>query len=525
MSPKSPTPLLLLLQEQLAAARAYDTEILAHNAEGQTMLVPGIGKNISTAYEQLRKSAESVEEYLLLQRAIRRFYNRTVAFSSPKKPSGVGGELVLELTHAGYLANESVSTGTATTITRLTQEYVEVYKKLGHARVPRDVRLAWVLDLLTVETEALLNPHYKLTAIAYVAFQHYLSSFPREKFVTSDEEDNQYEMCLYVAVHQALLKSDIATVRYNLGRIYRQSSGKLGAFIDFNRSVDRAFSSRLTQKLKQLVNRYGAPFRIVRSLCDDRDDVPELLGNQEVFLQAYDQQMLKEYRSVAMRLKRGIIKSIVFIFITKVSVGLAIEIPYDILVHGSVAILPLAVNLLFPPLYMASFGLGLRPPSRANAEALHIYIDQVLYTGKTPIDHTIRVRTKPMSAFAKLVYTLFLFVPLSMMVYVLMLLHFNVVQGFIFFVFLSTASYLGFRLSRMSRELELLERQTKLSGAVRDFFYLPFIVMGQWISSKYARLNLVAYILDILVELPLKTVLRLVRQWVRFLNEKHEEMY
>jgi hypothetical protein len=35
----------------------------------------------------------------------------------------------------------------------------------------------------------------------------------------------------------------------------------------------------------------------------------------------------------------------------------------------------------------------------------------------------------------------------------------------------------------------------------------------------------VSYILDILVELPLKTVLRLVRQWVRFLNEKHEEIY
>ena len=55
-------------------------------------------------------------------------------------------------------------------------------------------------------------------------------------------------------------------------------------------------------------------------------------------------------------------------------------------------------------------------------------------------------------------------------------------------------------------------------------FYLPFIVMGQWISSKYARANIVAYVLDVLVELPLKTVLRLVRQWVRFLNEKHEEI-
>jgi hypothetical protein len=111
------------------------------------------------------------------------------------------------------------------------------------------------------------------------------------------------------------------------------------------------------------------------------------------------------------------------------------------------------------------------------------------------------------------------------MIYVLSLLHFTFVQGIIFFVFLSTASFLGFRLSRLSRDLELVPRPSGSSGALRDFFYLPFIVMGQWISSRYARLNIVARVLDILVELPLKTVLRMMRQWARFLNEKHEEIY
>jgi hypothetical protein len=31
--------------------------------------------------------------------------------------------------------------------------------------------------------------------------------------------------------------------------------------------------------------------------------------------------------------------------------------------------------------------------------------------------------------------------------------------------------------------------------------------------------------LDVAIELPLKTVLRLLRQWIRFLDEKHEELY
>lgn len=518
------TPLLLLLQEQLAAARVHDAGVVARNLGGDTIQVPGIGKNISNAYEQLRKAAESTEENLLLQRAIRRFYNRSVTFSTNKKLSGVGGELILELTHAGYLVNNTVSNNTAVAITRLAQQYVDTYQLLGKARVASELRLGWVLDLLSVETEALLMPHHQHAVIAYAAHQYYLGLFPQQKLTTSLEDDTEYEFCLYTAVHQALLKSDIAAVRYNLMRAYRQTPDDLATFVQFNQSVDKAYSGRLTQKLKQAVNKYGAPFRILRSMCDDRTDVPELLPDREAFLKAYDRQISKEYKNTATRLNKGLAKSIVFIFITKVSVGLLIEIPYDLIALGSVATLPLAVNLFFPPLYMASFKLGLHPPSSEDATAVHNYMDQILYTGQSS-EQTIRLGNRPVSTLAKFFYTLLFVIPLALMVYVLSLLEFNIVQGLIFFVFISTASFLGFRLSRITRELELLVRPPSFSGAVRDFFYLPFIVMGQWISSKYSRLNIVAYILDVLVELPLKTVLRLVRQWTRFLSEKQDEMY
>lgn len=503
----------------------YNAEALARNGQGKMIDVPGIGKNIANAYEQLRRAAESVEEQLLLQRAIRRFYNRSVMFSSNKKPSGVGTELIIDMTHARYLANETVSEDTARAITRLVGQYAGTYQELGHLRVPRDDRLRWVLDILSVETEVMLNPRYERSALAYVALQHYLELFPREKLVSTPEEESQYEFCLYIAVHQALLKSDIATVRHDLMRVYRQSPEDLSGFAELNRSVDEAFSSHLTQKLRQVLGRYGAPFRVVRALTENRADMPELLSNREVFLDAYNHQIGREYDSLSKRLSRGIQRSILFIFITKIWVGLAVEIPYDLLVLGHVALLPLAVNLLFPPLYMASFKLGLRIPSPANATAMRHYIDQAFYTGGDLTGQFVRIGNRSISPFARVIYTLMFILPLSLMIYTLSVLHFAAVQGVIFFVFLSTASFLGFRLSRMPRDLELVPRQTKFFGAVRDFFYLPFIVMGQWISSRYARLNIVARILDILVEMPLKTGLRRVRQWARFLNEKHDEIY
>jgi len=179
---------------------------------------------------------------------------------------------------------------------------------------------------------------------------------------------------------------------------------------------------------------------------------------------------------------------------------------------------------MVPPLYMASLKLGLRPPTSANATALGEYMEHVLYPNNTVTPH-LPVTAKTASVGMKWLYSILFFIPFAITVYGLSLLHFNLVQGIIFFTFLSTASFLGFRLARMIRELELVVKQQSIISTVRDFFYLPFILVGQWLSSKYAKINAVAFILDMAIELPMKTMMRLTRQWTRFLNEKHDELY
>jgi hypothetical protein len=174
---------------------------------------------------------------------------------------------------------------------------------------------------------------------------------------------------------------------------------------------------------------------------------------------------------------------------------------------------------------MATLRLGLKPPTQANARVLRDYIDKALFSEQRPPTIVMRDLTRSVSAFRKWVYSLLFLIPFAVTVYVLMLIHFNIVQMIIFFAFMSTASFLGFRLSSMIRELELMTHQNRLLSTIRDFFYLPFILVGQWLSSKYAKVNAVAHVLDIAIELPLKTLLRLARQWTRFLNEKHDEIY
>ena len=526
MSPTDPQfSLLQLLRQQLEAARAHDEHIRAQHASGQIIQVPGTGKAISSAYEQLRNAAEYTEEHLLLQRAIRRFYKRSFSFSKRSHVKNIGEELIVELTQAGYLRDNQFSQETAAHITKLSNSYLHTYSQLRDAHVSRDEATEWILPILSVEVEGILNPHSRHSALAYVAYQHYLDVFPTDMLVVGAGEAEVYEISLYIAVHQALLKSDLAIVRHDLLRMYQQSADDIPGFIEFNRRVTGLFTSRFTGRLKRAVSKHGAPLRILKSMADDHPNLPEILENRESFLTSYDQQVKKEYLQVNQRLNKGIIKSIVFIFITKVLIGIGIEVPYDHFVIGSIALIPLAINLLFPPLYMASLRLGLKVPSQANAHALHDYIDKILFTGEQPHLLALRDPTRSVSALRKWMYGMLFLIPFAVTVYLLLLLHFNIVQMVIFFVFMSTASFLGFRLSGMIRELELMTPRSRMLTTIRDFFYLPFIMAGQWLSSKYARVNAVAYILDIAIEMPLKTLLRLARQWTRFLNEKHDEIY
>ncbi|HJP96651.1 MAG TPA: hypothetical protein VJ843_04770 [Candidatus Saccharimonadales bacterium] len=523
MTPQQPGPTLLeLLTQQLEGAQQRNMAAAQYNAEGQHIRVPGLGKKISSAYEQLRNAAEYSEEHLLLQRAIRRFYKRSLPFSTHRKVDNIGEELVIELTQAGYIANDTFGVHIAPQLTNFAHYALQTYRLLREANVSREHATDWVLDIIAVQSEELLNPHYHLNALASFAYYHYLQALPRESLGTIE----QYEICLYIAVHKSLLKSDIAMVRYDLMNMYQQKAeANIQAFVAFNQQVDSLFVSSQTQKVERSVSRYGAPIRMLKSMVESNPNTAQLLADQKQFFTTYDRVVSQDYRDVGRRVNKGIMRSIAFIFVTKMLIGAGVEVPYDLIFVGSVAFLPLTVNLLVPPLYMAGLKLGLRPPDIKNAHAIRDYMSGVLYPSPTSPAPVLQVSSKTASAGTKLLYTICFFVPFAITLYLLMLLHFNAIQSVIFFVFLSTASFLGFRLSSMIRELEIVSKEQNILSIIRDFFYLPYILVGQWLSRKYARMNLVAFVLDMTIELPLKTVLKLFRQWNRFLNEKHQELY
>jgi len=500
-------------------------------AKEPTILVPNVANVLLFAYEQLRNASENIEDHLLFQRAILRFYKRNLVFAAHKKPSDLGQELVIELTQAEYLQNSTVTTSQVKVLDKLINTFYESYWEIKkhHPDISSRKAEEWVLEILSVKSEQVFNNPIRILSFAHFAHAHFSELVKYEDIIEPDESINpvDHPTLLYIAIHKALLKSDDANVRSGLLDLYNLEPSNIRQFIEFNKKYDQLAALTSTAKLSRLISRNGAALRIIRpTFFDNHDAARELtLSNRAKTMTMVESQIDEEYKEVRKNLNKGIVKSIVFLLITKAIIGLLIEIPYDIIVTGSIIILPLLVNLLFPPIFIAFTALTFKLPGKANKKALTDYIQHILYKDSSNFPLTLKyAQTVGRTYVFNTVYFIMFIVAFYLVATRLAALDFNIVQGIIFFIFLSTASFLGYRLTLQIKELEIVNTNQGFIALIRDFLYAPFVFVGKRISYRFSQLNLIAQILDVAIELPLKTMMKLVRQWMIFLNNKKDEL-
>jgi len=492
--------------------------------------VPNVGSALLSAYEQLRIASENIEDHLLFQSALRRFYNRNLIFTSQKPPAELASEMVIELTMAGYLKNNSVSLPTVQQLDALiAREYASYWDMLvPDDRLKHRVAQKWVLESLSVKTEQLFHDPTELLAFGNFAYQHFVTLIDVKDFIVNDEKvaADDYQLILYIAVQKSLLRSNDANVRNVLYDMYASSIRNPTDLIRFHINYDRLAALKTTAKILQIINRNGAPLRILRTSFFNSGKQPGLgtLQDKTATLALFSRRIDEEGVRLRQKLRLGIVKSVVFLLITKALIGILLEIPYDLYVRGSVATVPLVVNLLVPPLIIAAAGLSIRLPKNDNKQAIIDYLAGLLYL---PVAAHAKLRPPRRVAKSRAFNLFYAVIFLAVFYFVargLGMLGFNLLQGVIFFIFVSTASFLGYRLAFQVKEFELVPSSEGFFGVIRETFYAPFVVMGRRISSRFARLNIVAQVLDNVIELPLTTVLRLLRQWMAFLRNKQDEI-
>ena len=487
--------------------------------------VASIGTTFYFAYEQLRNVAEYREHHLLLRSAIERFLRRYVHLDRFRP---VGADLVTELTQAGYLPNDTVTYDQMDAMDAVLQDYARLYREITTGKVAEPVQAAsWIYQVASVHLESRLaaNPR-GLVVLAY-AFEHYLGAIVPPEGV--DRSSEGYRIALLCAVQRIVFKSDQATTRYYClaQQLANPEKPSAAEFVALNRSVDELYVAPLANQLARLINRYGAPMRMLRVMITEASDPETILANRQTTLTRLRAVCQQQYASVFKRLTGRIVRTILFILITKTVIGVGLEVPFDLALTGAIQWLPLLVNIGFPPLYMALIGFTIGTPSRHNTEAIASLTDRMLYaTDQPPVEYKAkrRVLSGGLNRLFMVVYVLGFSLSFGLLGWLLYRLDFNVLSGLIFFIFFSAVSFLGFRLRQSVRELQLLDERPNLLQTLTDFLQAPFVRVGHWLSDHYAKANLVTLVLDTVIELPFKTTLRLIQQWSGFIRDRQEEL-
>lgn len=513
-----------LLAWSLQRAKELDDADAQALMKDEKVNVVGAGGALTAAYEQLRNAAENTEEHLLLQNAVKRFYKQLFIARDEQLIRDSGNELAVELTFAGYIPNDSLTKRQLETISTLATRHYNAYETLHSDRkVAADTSYGWIIDTLGVQVANTLSAHRQDAAFIDVAYAYFEGLLSQDESLVKKVGAEEFGGALFVAVHKALLKSDTASIRTALLERYQVNVDDLDSYVAYNKKIDTLIESSSTDVVYHAVNRLGAPLRVIRHMIESKPEFLKQITNREVFLESVEQQVNHDYETIGHRINRAIVRSVLFLIITKFIIGIAVEVPYDLWVHGRIEWQPLIINLLFPPLYMVMLRLTHTLPGYANTVALVDRVDAMLYGESTSLMKR-QVAPRRYGPVFSAIYIVLGLVVIAVVMWVLLLLGFSIVHMIIFFVFISAASFLGFRLSRLIRELEVVRSQSNGLTFIRDVVYLPFVIVGQWMSDKYAKVNVITLILDMLIELPLKTVLRLIRQWGSFIDERKDKI-
>lgn len=527
MSNQKSTEFAKYLEKALDNVRSYEDYLEANKSEN-TLHVPNVANFVLFAYEQLRSVSENIEDHLLLQAAIRRFYKR-ITLTGANGSDSQATELVIELTQAQYLKNDTIPLKSIEEIDKLFKQWTELSRAVETVK-PVKIRAKytdWLLDILSVKTEQQLHSTVRDTTFVHVSHTYFSNLVEYDRLIDKKDtiSENDYPSLLYIAVHKALLKSDDANARCGLLDLYSTNLNTRDDMIKFHEKYDAFASSKSAINITRFVSKNSAPLRIIRDLyfLESSSTILNTSAKQRIE-SSISRQIDETTEAVKKARNTAVVKSIVFLLVSKAIIGLMIEIPYDIIVTGGVILAPLLINLLFPPAFLAITAFTFKMPGKNNKRALENHISALLFN-----DSASSVKLKYSDPIGSsigfnIIYGIVFLAAVYLVYSRLIGFDFNILQTVLFFIFFSTAAFLGYRITLHIKEIEHIQTNQGIVAVIRDLLYSPFIFIGKRISYRFGRINLIARVLDVAVDLPLKSFLKLLRQWVRFVSSKKEEL-
>ena len=499
--------------------------------EGDVISVNETVSAAASFYESVRNSLEYDEEHLLRRNAIRRILKRRFG---EEDMSSLAVDLLHEMIWARYLPNHAIPSKVLDEVTEIFQKYQPLFARVEENEKERQRYNLWLLDVLSTELEYKLSPPSVDEALAGLTYQNLKK---RLEWETAAIKPEDRDLQLYIAVHRAVLKSNLATLRYRVLVLYfpewsknpnqelvDQVVAKLPQVIEM---VESQLRQPYSERFYRFIRRRTVAFLILRDLAEKHySDFSSFLADEASFKQAVGETANKRYTNFYARTRRSIFRAIIFILLTKTLLALAVELPYERLIAKDASWTPLLTNILFHPTLLGIIGLSVKIPEKKNTELLYGELRSILgLTAAKPIKFSQRRLAKgSLRFFFDTLYALMFFLFIGVVARILHSFAFNGVSIFFFLFFLSLVTFFGFKIRGTRRDLVMLDGDGGFSSAFFDIFFLPIVRVGRWLSMRAPKVNILLFFFDFIIEAPFKAAIKLIEGWLAFLREKKDEI-
>lgn len=498
--------------------------------------VSEVVSKIAFLYEKIRNIVDFKEEHLLRKDALKRVLKRRLFIGS--KGQDMALPMIQELIRGGYLENNSIPEQEVSKIAAIIDKYIHLIANVApRKRKSEQKRLTkWFIDIAACELEEEIYPALKEQALVEAMYRSINGNFVTKKEKLSEEEKN---IQVYIAVLKVQLKADQPMLEYNLLKLYYPSWKTLDLhnirkikqeMIRVRMIIRNHIKHPLRRYFMVRMQRYNPLFTIIKDVLEQNgSNVLAVVSNPEELDNEVEKACVERYQQNNKKLKRSIIRSLIYIFLTKMLLALVVEVPLDRVLFGEFVFWPLIINVVFHPIFLSLLVLTARKPNEENTEKIIQGIKEIVYGyeeegGKIEIKKDPEKRGIAQVVFNTLYAVTFL-ASFGLIVFVLHRFRFNPVSIIIFLLFLSLVSYFGIKIRYSARELIVTSKKENIISLVIDLMAIPIIRAGRWISLNFSRVNIFVFIMDVIIEAPFKSLIEVFEQWLAFIKEKKEEIF
>ena len=488
-------------------------------------------------YERVRNAIEYREEHLIRRAAIERITRRRLMMNP--KGTGEAENIVRELLWARYFPADSLSEKDSADVQKILDTYMALRERMVVGQTGKIAHYldAFLIDLLTCEIEEQLSQDtaQRENIITYFIFQ-----VLKEKLKVEDLTPDLQNAYLLTAIEQTYRKSDKPYKRYHLFTVFYDPLSKYDPeklhdmtanLPQIFEKIDDTLANNLVEKLSRFVKKQLPPFLILFSLIRTKRDgeLREILHDKQKLWNEVEALCRQKYASTQVRLRSLAVRSIIYIFVTKMVFAILLEGPLSQYIYNHIDWVSIGVNSLFPPFLMLIIILFTHIPGAENTKRIYqrivdiIDADTSFETSIALITKHRRERRPVLQIGLSLFYTATFGVTLYVIWLGLKALNFNFISQAIFLFFVSTVAFFSHRIKQVTSEYKVVEKDSVITPFI-DFFFMPILAMGKFFSSEVAKLNFFTFIFDVIIEAPYKLLVEIIEEWISFTKRKKEEI-